>query len=122
MRDGSTDDVVARLDELPNLGGLSRLDEGVMCRAVTDKKRPGRPRKLSPEERTRLETTLQESPAEAGYDVPAWTPELVRRHVREAFGVEYSLPSCRRLLSEAGLRYRPRIGNVEGQRGGWVPE
>lgn len=54
-----------------------------------------------------LEEALHDSSAEVGYDEPSWTPALVRRYLEEAFGVEYSLPSCRRLMKEVGLSYRP---------------
>ncbi len=36
----------------------------------------------------------------------AWTPALVQEFLDETYGVEYSHPSCRRLLKEAGLSYQ----------------
>jgi transposase len=37
------------------------------------------------------------------------TPALVNEFLEETYDVEYSLPSCRRLLKEAGLSYqKPR--------------
>ncbi len=85
---------------------LRRLEEEPLDRAVYDAHRSGRPRKLSAEQQRQLERALHEPPTEAEYDAPAWTPELVRQFVRERFDVDYSLPSCRRLMKEAGLRYR----------------
>ena len=80
---------------------LRRLDSGSLEDAVTDAPRPGRPRKLSDDRYGRLEAALEDRPVEHGYDASEWTPALVRAYVEDTFGVEYSLPSCRRLLNEA---------------------
>jgi len=93
---------------------LKRLEERPLSDAVTDADRPGRPRKLSAEEWERLKRTLDEPPTGMGYDASAWTPALVRRFVDERFDVDYSIPSCRRLLKEAGLRYRRAERPVAG--------
>jgi transposase len=48
--------------------------------------------------------------------VPAWTPALVREFLDDAYGVEYSYPSCRRLLKEAGPScQRPRRSAAEAE-------
>jgi transposase len=98
---------------------LKRLDDEALDQAVVDAPRSGRPRKLTAEQREEFEAALHESPTEAGYDEAAWTPALVGRFVRDAFGVEYSEPSCRRLMKEAGLEYRkpPRPPAESGSAG-----
>lgn len=85
---------------------LERLDTESLQQAVTDAHRPGRPRKLSSEQRKQFEGALCEQPTEVGYDAASWTPALVRHYLSETFDVEYSVQSCRRLMKEAGLRYR----------------
>src|SRR6056297_2758874 len=80
---------------------LTRLEAQPIAQAVRDESRSGRPPKLAPDQQDRVEEALAESPADAGYDASAWTPELVRQYLRETFDVEYSRPSCRRLLNEA---------------------
>jgi transposase len=82
---------------------LTRLETQPIDQAVRDGSRSGRPRKLASDQQDRVEETLAGSPADAGYDASAWTPELVRRYLRETFDVEYSRPSCRRLLNEVGV-------------------
>jgi transposase len=37
---------------------------------------------------------------EIGLDAPAWTPALVQQYLDETYDVEYSIPSCRRLLKK----------------------
>jgi len=110
-----------------------RLETEPLPEAVTDDPRPGRPRKLADSELADLRETLHEPPTEAGYEEANWSPQLLQRHLRETFDVEYSVPSCRRLLNEMGLEYRkpqPRTGtDAAGTRasqnentgGRWVP-
>ena len=119
---------------------LTRLDtEESLEQAVTDAHRSGRKRKISEKQQQAFEETVQDPPTAVGIDAPAWSPVLVQRYLEETCGVEYSIPSCRRLLKEAGLRYQnPRRttaettetagdGHEEVQdgpqdgRGGWVP-
>ena len=60
-------------------------------------------------EQQEFEEAVHQSPEEVGIDAPAWTPALVQQYLEETYGVEYSIPSCRRLLKEAGLSYqKPR--------------
>ncbi len=76
---------------------------------MTDTHRSGRKRKLSVDEQKAFEETVHQSPAEVGIDAPAWTPALVKQYLKKTYDVEYSIPSCRRLLKEAGLSYqKPR--------------
>lgn len=85
---------------------LTRLETRDLDSAVRDEHRAGRPRKLSDEQLAQLETTLRDPPTEAGVDAPAWTTDLLQAFVRDRFDVEYSRPSCRRLMKEAGLSCR----------------
>ncbi len=94
---------------------LNRLDtDEPLEQAVTDAHRSGRKRKLSEKQQQEFGHTVHASPKEIGFDAPAWTPVLVKEFLEETYGVEYSLPSCRRLLKEAGLNYqKPRRSATE---------
>lgn len=96
---------------------LKRLDtDEPLSEAVTDDHRSGRNRKLSENQLEEFRENVHEKPAEAGYDEPAWTTSLVRHHLNETYDVEYSIPSCRRLLKEAGLSYqKPRPSNAKAE-------
>ena len=96
---------------------LTRLEDGPLADASVDADRPGRPRKLTPDQRDQLDEALRNPPTAAGYDAEWWTPALVRRYVEETFGVNYSAPSCRRLMKEAGLRYEPRSPSAGTEAG-----
>lgn len=79
---------------------LDRFVEGSIEDAITDEPRPGRPPALDDTERVELAETLAADPDAAGYDAPEWTPDLVRTHVSERYGVSYSLGHVRRLMRE----------------------
>lgn len=86
---------------------LKRLDtDEPLEQAVTDAHRTGRKRKLSGKEYEQFKSTVHAPPEEIGYDAPAWTPALVQQYLAETYDIEYSTPSCRRLLKEAGLSYQ----------------
>ncbi len=94
---------------------LMRFDtDEPLAEAASDDHRSGRNRKLSDQELKEFQQTVRESPEEAGYDEPAWTTKLVRHHLKETYDADYSIPSCRRLLKEAGLSYqKPRPENAK---------
>jgi len=92
------------------------LEQTTIARAATDEDRPGRPRRLTTAQQKYVEQQLHEPPTEAGTDAPAWTSALLQQHLRDTFDVEYSRPSCRRLLKEAGLTYqKPRCSATEAE-------
>lgn len=81
---------------------LKRLEtDDPLDEAVTDASRSGRDRKLSQTQQRAFERAVNEPPDAAGYDARTWTPKLVQQYLEETYGVEYSRPSCRRLLKEA---------------------
>jgi transposase len=94
---------------------LKRLDtDESLEHAVTDTHRSGRNRKLSETQQQEFEETVHDPPEAVGIDAPAWTPALVQQFLEDTCGVEYSRPSCRRLLKEAGLSYqKPRRSAAE---------
>jgi transposase len=94
---------------------LKRLDtDESLEQAVSDDKRTGRKRKLSESQQEEFEETVHDPPEAVGIDAPAWTPALAQEYLEETYGVAYSIPSCRRLLKEAGLSYqKPRRSAAE---------
>jgi transposase len=80
---------------------LTRLERESLSAALEDDPKPGRPSRLDDAERRRLEAHLRMDPAAFEYDDSEWTPELVRRHLSDAFDVSYTLRSARTMLNEA---------------------
>lgn len=85
---------------------FDRIETEPIEDAIQDDPRPGRPPKLSDEEREQFEITLQESPDNAGIDAPAWTPKIARQYLRDEFVAEYTLRHVRRMMKEAGLSWQ----------------
>lgn len=83
---------------------LSRIDPEHIAESVRDEPRPGRPRKLDPGQQEELARALEDTPQEIGFDDDRWTAPVLRDYIQETFDVEYSLPSCRRLLAEHDRR------------------
>jgi transposase len=80
---------------------LTRLDtDESLKQAVSNDKRTGRKEKHSEIQQQEFEETLHEPPEEVGVDAPAWTPALAQQYLADTFDVDYSIPSCRRLLKK----------------------
>lgn len=85
---------------------LDRFVEQPLTDAPYDEDRPGRPAKLSDEERTQLFDELQSNPTELGYDRQAWTTVLAKHHIKEQYDTEYTDRHVRELMNNAGLSWR----------------
>lgn len=85
---------------------LDRFAERPLLDAPYDEERSGRPTKLTESQQQEVYDQLHKSPTEFGYDREVWFPELAQHHIRETFGVEYSLRHVYRLMEDAGLSYR----------------
>jgi transposase len=85
---------------------LDRFTDRSLEAAPYDDERSGRPAKLSEEAKAAFIADLQQTPEELGYDRHSWYPVLARHHLKQEYGVEYSLRHVYRLLDEADLTYR----------------
>jgi len=74
--------------------------------ALSDRPHPGGSTRLTDEPWTELTATPRASPSQAGYDEPAWTPQLVRDHIADAFDVEYSLAHIYHVMKRGGCLTR----------------
>jgi transposase len=70
---------------------LDRFATQPLADALEDESRPGRPPKLAAEQRETVESWLEEAPETFGYDAETWRAEDLRDHIREVFGVDYSV-------------------------------
>lgn len=92
---------------------LTRLDTGESLeQAVTDNNQIGRNRKISGLQYEYFVETVHAQPENVGVDAPAWMPTLSQDHLQEAYGVEYSVPSCRRLFKGEELSYQKSYGTA----------
>jgi len=79
-------------------------------RGLWDRKRPGRPSKLSESERQKLRNEIRRSPRELGYDQNLWDGPLLSHHLKEHYRVNLSVRQCQRLFHKLGFTLqRPRL-------------
>lgn len=72
-------------------------EAGVRARAA-----PGRPPKLAPKHKRRLETLLLKGPLAAGFHSDLWTCPRVLELIKRRFGVHYHVDHVGRVLHELG--------------------
>jgi len=95
---------------------FKRLRNEPIKEAIYDKKRGGRPSKLTEEQQKELDKTLQKPPTKAGYDKQAWNPKLVQNHIKETYNVGYSRSYIYKILKRHGLTWkepRPKSGSAD---------
>lgn len=85
---------------------IDRFKEQPIEKAPYNEKRPGRPSKLTDTQKEKLIEDLHKSPKKFNYNKQEWFPSLVYDHIKEKFGIEYSLRHIRRLMNNAGLSWR----------------
>ena len=71
-------------------------------RRLKSRPTPGRPSRLRPEDRKRLETLLLAGPRAAGYATDLWSCPRVAEVIRREFGVRYHVSHIVRLLRKLG--------------------
>lgn len=77
-----------------------RIEREPILDAVYDDPRPGRPPKLTDEQRDAFEAAVQGSPSDIGREGEHWTAAVARAYLADEFDVEYSLRHVRRLLQD----------------------
>lgn len=85
---------------------FDRIESEPISEAVKDRPKPGRPSKLSDQQREEFQTAVNQPPSEAGYDEPAWSTKLAKKFLAEEFGLDYSMRHVQRLLKDAGLTHQ----------------
>ena len=78
--------------------------EGVDARE--DRKSPGRPRNITPEQERAVEKDLDKPPGESGFDRGSWNSKLLARHVRDTFDVACSPRTALRVADRLGFSFR----------------
>lgn len=80
---------------------FTRLESGdSLAEAARDRDRPGRPRRLTDEQRETVAAMLEKPPSAVGMGESDWSPAALQHVLADRWGVEYSRASCRRLLAE----------------------
>lgn len=70
------------------------------------KRPPGRPAKLTKNQRKELAKLIEEGPEKAGYDCGCWTTVLIQDLIQQRFGVTYNPHYVAELLKNMGFSYQ----------------
>ena len=77
---------------------------------LKDRPRSGRPPLLNGSQKLELDTIIQSSPLEYGYDTATWTAALVIDIVKKTFGVEYKKAQMYNILHSLGFSFQKGKG------------
>ena len=92
---------------------LGRIEEGGL-RMRYDIKNKGADCKLTRRQIGKLVRDMKRGPGKLGYESGPWTMPLLRRHIKEAFGVDYHVYSVWELARRLGFRcVVPRTRNYK---------
>ena len=99
---------------------ISNVDKEGLKR-IYDEKRPGRPSRLTIEQKSMLKQEIMDSPRKFGIKADVWTIKTFRFHIQKNYGIEYSIPHVYRLahrLELSLIKPRPRDyrANTEQQK------
>lgn len=85
---------------------FKRLEQGPLHQYDQNAEAIDGPRKLTDDELDQLASAVDNPPEKAGYDHKTWNPGLIRRYIREQFGVEYPHGSAKRWANKAKKHVR----------------
>lgn len=74
--------------------------------ALRSRKPPGRPARLSDEQRKQLGDLLEKTPAQCGFDKHLWTQQLIAELVQREFGISYHHDHIGVILAEMGFTHQ----------------
>lgn len=75
-------------------------------RFLQNKKSPGRPPKLSPEQKLKLKEMITNGPLLAGFDGGCWRAPMIQHLIEKKFGVKIAVKYLPEFLNSIGLSYQ----------------
>ena len=69
--------------------------------ALRAKKQPGRPGRLTPEQKADIKVAIASAPSEFGYNV--WDGPTLSHYIGEKYGISLGIRQCQRLFHELGF-------------------
>ena len=103
------------------IAGVSRSTVSDWVKTVDEKgfealksvKPSGRPSKLTAEQKSEIDQTLQKEPSEFGYKV--WDGPTLSAYIKKTYGVDLCTRQCQRLFHELGYsKIRPQVFPSKG--------
>jgi len=73
---------------------------------LADGERTGRPSRLSPEDRQRVEVALRKRPSDFGLAAQLWDGPLLSAFLKKQMGIQLHVRQCQRMFRQMGFRLR----------------
>jgi len=89
-------------------------DEGLA--GLAEAERPGRPRRLQPDQLNQIDAALRNSPSDYGLSVNLWDGKTLSAFIQKQFGIDLGVRQCQRLFRQFGFRLRkprPMIAHAD---------
>lgn len=74
--------------------------------ALRERKRTGRPSKLTSQQMDEINTDLRKNPTEFGYEQNLWDGKLLMHHISEKFHSDISVRTCQLIFNRLEFRIR----------------
>lgn len=70
--------------------------------ALSDNPKPGRPKRLTPEQEQHMDRLVNDSPRQVGFNQSHWTARLLRFMILQTWGIQLSLERVRQIITDLG--------------------
>lgn len=70
---------------------------------LSEKERPGRPKRLSQEKIVALGAALKQNPRDFGFNTDDWDAKALASYLHQSYNIELGLRQCQRLLNQLGM-------------------
>jgi transposase len=121
MEDESCDSIGALFGNSPRTirNWIKRVNETGDIESLRSKKHPGRPPRLSDEQRQELKTVIQEPPEKHGIAISIWDGKSLSSYISKRYNIVMKTRTCQRLFRQLGFslkRARPVVSRADEEK------
>ena len=98
---------------------IKRINATGDIESLRSKKQPGRPSRLSEEQRMELQRVIQESPEKHGIAINVWDGKSLSAYIEKKYGIIMKTRTCQRLFHQLGFtlkRARPVVARANAEK------
>jgi transposase len=98
---------------------IRRINETGDIESLRSKKQPGRPPRLSEEQRGELKVVLQEPPEKHGIAINIWDGKSLSAYIAKRYNIVMKTRTCQRLFRQLGFslkRARPVVARADEEK------
>jgi len=98
---------------------VNRVNETGNIESLRSKKQPGRPSRLSEEQRQELKKVIQEAPEKHGIPINIWDGKSLSYYIEKQYNIVMKTRTCQRLFRQLGFtlkRARPVVARANEEK------